>query len=1455
MSFSMFKSQSARRALLCAAAMLSLTAAYADDVILQYYESKWETIEKRLPDVFVAGYTAFWFPPAYKADTGGFSVGYDVFDRFNLGKPFDQTLYGTEESVKQLTSITHRAGLKAYFDWIPNHNGFRDSSTAGFVASGDYPGFVTTLPGDVDGDFHSAFASGEQDMRLAGLIDIAQEKNNVFIRQPATSGAQNIPNESPDPNNARFYPDLSLPVNGLGIHPYNLGTPLAGDPVAENATGLLLRHAQWMVEVIGADGFRIDAIKHVPSWFYNNYFDYTMYQRGRKDLAGNVTTPFSFGEALTGDFSVLGAYRRKDGFGNREVLDFPLFFAMNSVFNGGGFGDMSTLQNASVDAIDGDANDGSAGVQFVSSHDNGPPALDNVAYAHILTRAGYPLVYFNAQEFGTNRSFPTGGRGDALGGDFGNLVPKLVDVSRRYAKGTQKTRSVDTDVYVYERSSSLLIGLSDRGDAGFDSRTVQTDFANVTLTELSGAAADPIVNANGDYPTTISVPATGIVTIKVPRNKTNSTTHNKGFIMYGLAAPVHSHTFSGVSSVLAPETASVPNGSRRMTPIQVITGNSFTVTAQTSPTIAEDNALIRLDGGVPIDSNPGLQITSGEFAGFEQFTGSASPRATAGTGTYTLNINTTTMTEGLHFLETVAFLPRPLGNPAVYSSARSAIYIDRTSPTVSLLFPSTTGTSDVLAQSYGVVAKSADYTADSMHVFFDQPVGYNFLGNVSGANKMTKVDRGEFRYTWNNITGGTHSITIVAFEQTGRSSVTRFEPIQAIIPQPNMAFGIDTDNSAGNVTFAALPTTISSNAFGNDFVIRVDQTGGRTFPANFTVALDVDGVTYNAVPYNASLIPPINRLVQNDQNLGDQFDEFRFVWRGYTTGVHSLTARAVLTSGGVPQNSVPALITVPDTVLGPGISISSPSPGATLNTPTSVTVNALIGGNTRSAQAYLSQPGGTTPYQLLQGINLPPSSNVTLQSAVSNYLATDNLSGINVTNGVYTVRAVAATGLDGGGTSSEASTTISITGFPNATQTTTPVIDGNISEFFNRTPLAVSAADGAGAAASPADFGADGSLTELHGRIANNTLYLAVRGDMFNGADPNNNATIVYIDVDSTSSTGAKHLYTTSDLSDTGDALRSLVKNSGFDLSSALIAQGIGFDAAVVITGTNPVSAKVYGLGSGGVAGTPSAFAELSSNIAFGRGLGASPGAAGTTIAGPSGFEVAIPLSQLANANPRGMAFVAVTTSDTSFPSPNTLPENSSNAFTATQTIEGVAKFPTQPALVLNEIFNGTTDWAEVYNPTGSAVNLNTWSLRWSDASGVSAQLPLTGANSPAGSYIVVSDGALAPTPPAGSIALSSNIPWSATRGGSAALVDPFGLALDYVRWNSNTGQNSPDSTPAGTIFSGNSRDHDGSVNQSLARNPSSTDTNASTDWAVRAPTPGAVNPLVTTIGDWMMYR
>ena len=165
----------------------------------------------------MAGYGFVWLPPPFRADTGDQSVGYDVYDRFDLGRPGRPTLYGTETGLRTLARTLHRADIDLHVDFVMNHNGYSSLGTPGFVAAGGYPGLAITLPDDIDGDFHSAFAMGDQYERLAGLIDIAHEKNHRFIRSPVDpADTRNIRAGKtpafgrlanvPDPANRRFYP-------------------------------------------------------------------------------------------------------------------------------------------------------------------------------------------------------------------------------------------------------------------------------------------------------------------------------------------------------------------------------------------------------------------------------------------------------------------------------------------------------------------------------------------------------------------------------------------------------------------------------------------------------------------------------------------------------------------------------------------------------------------------------------------------------------------------------------------------------------------------------------------------------------------------------------------------------------------------------------------------------------------------------------------------------------------------------------------------------------------------------------------------------------------------------------------------------------------------------------------------------------------------------------------------
>ena len=98
--------------------------------ILQWFESSYKTIERRTPDVFLAGYGAVWTPPPGRADLSNFSVGYDVYDRFDLGSTGNPTLYGTETGIKTMAGMLHRSGTDFHVDFVLNHNGYSGTGDA-----------------------------------------------------------------------------------------------------------------------------------------------------------------------------------------------------------------------------------------------------------------------------------------------------------------------------------------------------------------------------------------------------------------------------------------------------------------------------------------------------------------------------------------------------------------------------------------------------------------------------------------------------------------------------------------------------------------------------------------------------------------------------------------------------------------------------------------------------------------------------------------------------------------------------------------------------------------------------------------------------------------------------------------------------------------------------------------------------------------------------------------------------------------------------------------------------------------------------------------------------------------------------------------------------------------------------------------------------------------------------
>lgn len=85
----------------------------------------WPEVADKAEYLSTLGISHVWLPPAYKGASGGYSVGYDSYDLFDLGE-FDQkgsvpTKYGDRAGLEHAAQCLQSHGLQVLFDAVLNH--------------------------------------------------------------------------------------------------------------------------------------------------------------------------------------------------------------------------------------------------------------------------------------------------------------------------------------------------------------------------------------------------------------------------------------------------------------------------------------------------------------------------------------------------------------------------------------------------------------------------------------------------------------------------------------------------------------------------------------------------------------------------------------------------------------------------------------------------------------------------------------------------------------------------------------------------------------------------------------------------------------------------------------------------------------------------------------------------------------------------------------------------------------------------------------------------------------------------------------------------------------------------------------------------------------------------------------------------------------------------------------
>src|SRR4051812_48801596 len=470
--------------------------------MLQYFNTDWNEIALKMPELAEAGYDSLWLPPPTKG-SGGLSVGYDLWDRFDLGSKDQRgsvrTRYGTEADLLRMVEVAHRFGIRVYFDNVMNHNAF------------DVPGFnastpIDTYPGLVPEDFHLRLTQEGfyrkwdnianwndswqiQNRNFSDLVDLAQEPGTTnqnfgltegstfpkikFVRQPNNPeyyyfdangsyvGFGGLLNLAPNPLPAGFASAHDWAVNYVATHP---------DAYSEYVQDFLNRSARWLIDRTKADGLRLDAVKHVRYDFFGATFgadkdtsDYGYLGQAQRQF--NITRGFSdanhrdtvfnteaprddammFGEHL-GEPPAYGDYFNA----GMRLVNNPLQSNMNGILGNPSTGLQGLDQPGSYGFSD------TLGVMYAQSHDNDYASRRELQFALYLTRAGLGSVYTDGNHQSQTLSqsggaFPRHANTNFLGQFNDGLLPNLLYIHNQFARGNQLGRWSDGDLVAYER--------------------------------------------------------------------------------------------------------------------------------------------------------------------------------------------------------------------------------------------------------------------------------------------------------------------------------------------------------------------------------------------------------------------------------------------------------------------------------------------------------------------------------------------------------------------------------------------------------------------------------------------------------------------------------------------------------------------------------------------------------------------------------------------------------------------------------------------------------------------------------------------------------------------------------------------------------------------------------------------------------------------------------------------
>ena len=362
-------------------------------VMIQYFHwytpenVLWKEVKERAAYLADLGITSVWLPPATKGSSGGMSVGYDIYDLYDLGE-FDQkgsvrTKYGTLQEYQDAVKSLHDNGLQVIADVVVNHKAGGDE-TEKVMATKVNPENRSEFIGEPEEiEAYTKFTFPGRKQQYSSFIwDFHCFTGADYDHKTGSTAIYSFKNEYGDD-----WEDMIS--NEKGNYDYLMYADIEfRNPAVREE---ILNWAKWYLDKVGFDGVRLDAVKHISPKFFNEWL-----VRLRKETGKEI---FAVGEYWApGELDLLLKYVDATQ-GTMSLFDSSLHNSLHNASLAGAGYDMRTILDDTLVKIMPEK-----AVTVVDNHDTQPlQALEApveswfkpIAYALTLLRQeGYPCIFY-----------------------------------------------------------------------------------------------------------------------------------------------------------------------------------------------------------------------------------------------------------------------------------------------------------------------------------------------------------------------------------------------------------------------------------------------------------------------------------------------------------------------------------------------------------------------------------------------------------------------------------------------------------------------------------------------------------------------------------------------------------------------------------------------------------------------------------------------------------------------------------------------------------------------------------------------------------------------------------------------------------------------------------------------------------------------------------------------------